>query len=155
MSRFGISFSILNVHLKIYKKFTWRNNFKVHHNRCPLYGVPGVHNHKCKNVEKNLLEISGHLPNHPGERGYRGAKYLRRPHQRGRAVEIIIVILVTMATMVTMVILIIRSSLWPTGSFISAKRVINHPNYGNHDNDIALLEVCFRVFIMKTSSTSL
>jgi len=27
------------------------------------------------------------------------------------------------------------------GSFISAKRVINHPNYGNHDNDIAVLEL--------------
>jgi len=27
------------------------------------------------------------------------------------------------------------------GSFISAKRVINHPDYGNHDNDIALLEL--------------
>merc|ERR1711934_707830 len=27
------------------------------------------------------------------------------------------------------------------GSWISAKRVINHPNYGNHDNDIAVLEL--------------
>ena len=28
-----------------------------------------------------------------------------------------------------------------TGKWISAKRVVNHPNYGNHDNDIAVLEV--------------
>jgi len=27
------------------------------------------------------------------------------------------------------------------GSWISAKRVVNHPNYGNHDNDIAVLEL--------------
>merc|ERR1712198_827952 len=27
------------------------------------------------------------------------------------------------------------------GKWISAKRVINHPNYGNHDNDIAVLEL--------------
>ena len=27
------------------------------------------------------------------------------------------------------------------GKWISAKRVVNHPNYGNHDNDIAVLEV--------------
>merc|ERR1712032_431486 len=26
-------------------------------------------------------------------------------------------------------------------SWISAKRVVNHPNYGNHDNDIAVLEL--------------
>merc|ERR1712055_1074013 len=27
------------------------------------------------------------------------------------------------------------------GKWISAKRVVNHPNYGNHDNDIAVLEL--------------
>ena len=64
------------------------------------------------------------------------------------------VIMKIMVIMVTMVILIIKSSSRPTGSFISAKRVINHPDYGNHDNDIAVLEVYFRVFIISTSTPS-
>ena len=43
------------------------------------------------------------------------------------------------------------SSPGSSGSWISAKRVINHPNYGNHDNDIAVLEVTSNINSLVTN----